>query len=112
MQERIRESVEGETHFVKPFGQRVKNRAQFAGARHLMICRDAVIATPDILVKTQVWCAALRPTLDGVVKNTGDEERVIADVCSDQECLHRRSIAQRDQHIGYVLDGVCLAGGW
>ena len=56
--------------------------------------------------------AAQTATLGVLVKNSADEQRVIANVRPKQECLLWIGAIQRDQDIGNVLFGemMCLLG--
>jgi hypothetical protein len=58
-----------------------------------------------MLVKLEIRSAAQTAPLRILMKNSADEQRVIADVRAKQECLLGSGAVQRDQHVGNVLFG-------
>src|SRR5690349_11384214 len=71
-----------------------------------------IIRPADLLVKFDVRPATQAAALSVLVKNSADEQRVIANMRAKQKRLLRSGAIQRDQDIGNVLFGqmMCLVG--
>ena len=71
-----------------------------------------IVRPAYLLVKLEVWSATQTAPLGVFVKNSADEQRVIANVRPKQERLLWSGAIQRDQDIGNVLFGqmMCLLG--
>src|SRR4029434_7683813 len=75
--------------------------------------RNKLIVRPaDLLVKLDVRSATQTAPLGVLVKNSADEQRVIANMRPQQERLLWSGAVQRDQDIGNVLFGemMCVLG--
>ena len=96
-------SSKRETHVAKAVGQFLINIVQFAAARGGVGGDELIIGPPDLLVELQVGRAAQAAALRVLVKNSADEERIIADVRAQKKSLFRGHARQRDQHVGNVL---------
>src|SRR5262245_7939876 len=71
-----------------------------------------IVRPADLLVKFDVRSATQTAALGVLMKNSADEQRVIANVRPKQKRLFRSSAVQRDQNIGNVLFSqmMCLVG--
>src|SRR5512133_2636586 len=104
--------IQREPDLSKSIRQSFEHVIQFAAARHHMRGYELIVRPADLLVKLDVWSATQTAPLRVLVKNSADEERVIANVRPKQERLLRSGAIQRDQDIGNVLFGemMCLLG--
>src|ERR1043166_6817989 len=71
-----------------------------------------IVRPADLLVKFDVRSATQTAALGVHVKNSANEQRVIANMRAKQKRLLRSGAVQRDQNIGNVLFGqmMCLVG--
>src|SRR4029077_520236 len=104
--------IQREPDIAKSIRQSFEHVIQFAAARHHMRGYKLIVRPAHLLVKLDVWSAAQTAPLRVLVKNSADEQRVIANVRPKQKRLLRSGATQRDQDIGNVLFGqmMCLVG--
>src|SRR5438874_8745370 len=62
-----------------------------------------IVPPANLLIELDIRSAAQAAALCVLVKNAGDEERVITDVCAKQKCLLGSRASQRYEHIGNIL---------
>ena len=62
-----------------------------------------IVPPANLLIELDIRSAAQTASLSVLVKNAGDEERVITDVCAKQKCLLGSRASQRYEHIGNIL---------
>src|SRR5947209_9525316 len=105
MEQTFGKIVQGQADVVKAIGQAGKYVSQLATAGGFVGSDKLVIGAADLFVEANIGCAAQTPALSVLVKNSGDEERIISNVSSKQECLFRRRASESNQHVGDVLVG-------
>ena len=111
MEQAIGKFVEGETNVVKAIGQPSEDVGEFAASRGFVRSDKLIIAATNLFVKFDIGRAAKTAALRVLVKDAADEERVISNVCAEQERLLRRGAGERDKHIGNVFAGAIVRPG-
>ena len=111
MDEGIGELIEREPGLMESLGESGEDFAEGAGAGDLMGGDRLEICSSDFLIETAIGGSALGSAFDGFVKNSRDEKRIVSDMGTDEKGLPWGGVAQGDEHIGDILDGVALAVG-
>src|SRR4030095_9375517 len=81
----------------KSIRQPFEHVVQFAAASHYMRGNKLIVRPADLLVKLDVRSATQTASLRVLVKNSADEQRVIANVRPKQKRLLRSGAIQRNQ---------------
>src|SRR2546428_7700091 len=85
-QKPIAQIIQGQPRCLEALRERVKNRREVVFARQAVVARDAVACSPQFFAVLQARrTAVLRAVADVTGKNSGQKERLVANVRTDEE---------------------------
>src|ERR1700730_11279756 len=103
MKQALRKIVQRQAHVVEAVGQAREDVRQFAATRGFVRRKQLIIGASNLFVKLNIWRREQTASLSVLVKNSGDEERIVSNVRTEQKCLLRRRAAERNEHVGDVF---------
>ena len=106
MKQTIGKIIEREADIMKTTRESGEDIIEFATPRRFMRRNQLIVGSANLFVELKVRCAAQTASLCVLVKNTADEERIVADVSAEQKCLLGRRALESNQHVRNVF--VCV----